>query len=86
MEIKELKNGYEDIILNTSVNGKILLIDSIVLKEKYQNKKSKELITKNITKLMKNRKYRNIIILASTEFEKDIANYLKFKKLIFDFI
>lgn len=80
LEIDELKNGYEQIILNSN-NGKILLIDSIVLKEKYQNKKSKELITKNIIKLINNNKYNNIILLASTEFEKEISEDLELKKL-----
>lgn len=80
-EINELKDGYENIILNSNKNGKSLLIDSIVLKEKYQNKKSKELITNNIIKLLKRKKYNNILILASTEFEKEIAKDLMFIKL-----
>jgi len=81
MEIDELKNDYENIILESNGFGKSLLIDSIVLKEKYQNKKSKGLITKNILKLLKSNKYNNIIIIASTQFEKEIAKKLDFIEL-----
>lgn len=81
LKIDELKDGYENIILKSNEYGKSLLIDSIVLKEKYQNKKSLELITKNIAKLSKNNRYNNIIILANTEFEKDIAKKLKYNIL-----
>ena len=80
LEINELKDGYEEIILESNT-GKILLIDSIVLKEKYQNKKSKELISKNITKFIKSKKYNNIILIASTEFEKEISEDLKLIKI-----
>ena len=75
------RNEYENIILESNLNGKSLLIDSIVLKEKYQNKKAEELIVNNIQKLVKNKKYNNIIILASTPFEKDIAKDLNFINL-----
>ena len=38
--MNEVNNEYENIILESNLNGKSLLIDSIVLKEKYQNKKA----------------------------------------------
>lgn len=81
LEINELKNNYEDIILNKSNKEKILLIDSIVLKEEYQNKKSIQLIIKSILKLIKINKYDNVIIIASTTFEKDIAKTLNFTSI-----
>lgn len=81
LEVNEVNNEYENIILESSLNGKSLLIDSIVLKEKYQNRKAEELIVDNIKKLVRNKKYNNIIILASTPFEKDIAKDLNFINL-----
>lgn len=81
MEVNEIKDTYEEIIFKNSKHGKILLIDSIVLKEKYQNKKSTELITRSISKLLKSNKYNNVIILASTEFENTVAKNLNFIKL-----
>lgn len=81
IEIDELKDNYENIILNSNKTGKSLVIDSIVLKEKYQNNKSKKLISKKILKLLNNKRYNKFIILASTEFEKEIANDLKFIEL-----
>lgn len=81
MNIDEIKDDYENIILNSNLNGKLLLIDSIVLKEKYQNKKSKDLIIKHISKLIKDKKYNNVIILGSNDFEKEIAKSFKFNKL-----
>lgn len=78
LNINELKENYENIILNSS-KGKIIIIDSIVLKEKYQNKTTELLIIKTIFKLTK--LYKNILIIASTEFEKDIANSLSFNIL-----
>lgn len=81
MEINELKKDYENIILESNEHGKSLLIDSIVLKEKYQNKKAEELITKSILRLLKNNKYNNTIIIASTTFEKEIAKKLEFIEL-----
>ena len=81
IELTDIKNNYESIILNSNPKGKILLIDSIVIKEKYQNKKSLELITKTIYKLSQNKKYTNVIILASTDFEKEIAKKLNYKIL-----
>jgi len=73
--INEIKENYENIILKSN-KGKIIIIDSIVLKEKYQNKTTEQLIIKTIYKLTK--LYKNILIIASTEFEKDIANSLSF--------
>lgn len=78
LEIDEINEKYENIIIESNDYGKSIIIDSIVLKEKYQNKKSMTLIIKNIQKLIKNKKYNNIIIIASTDFEKEIANNLKF--------
>lgn len=75
LNITELKDNYENIILDSN-KGKIVIIDSIVLKEKYQNKTTEHLIIKTIYKLTK--LYKNILIIASTEFEKDIANSLSF--------
>ena len=77
LEITEIQTGYEDIILKSNTHGKSLLIDSIVLKEKYQNKKSEELIINCIKKISK--KYNNMIIIASTDFEKNIALKLNLK-------
>lgn len=81
LEVNEVKENYENIILESNQYGKSLLIDSIVLKEKYQNKKSEQLITKSILRLAKNKNINNIIILASTNFEKEIAEKLKFFKI-----
>ena len=81
LEINDLKEGYENIILESNEHGKSILIDSIVLKEKYQNKKAENLIIKSIIKLLKNKKYKNIIILASTDFEKSIAEDLNFTNI-----
>ena len=78
LEIQEINEEYEKIIINNSDHGKSIIIDSIVLKEKYQNKKSMTLIVKNLQKLIKNKIYNNIIIIASTDFEKEISNNLKF--------
>ena len=78
LEIEEINKNYENIIIENNDYGRTVIIDSIVLKEKYQNKKSMILIIKNIQKLIKNKKYNNIIIIASTDFEKEIANNLKF--------
>lgn len=75
LSINELKDNYENIILDSN-KGKIVIIDSIVLKEKYQNKTTEHLIIKTIFRLTK--LYKNILIIASTEFEKDIANSLSF--------
>lgn len=75
LNITELKDNYENIILDSN-KGKIVIIDSIVLKEKYQNKTTEHLIIKTIYKLTK--LHKNILIIASTEFEKDIANSLSF--------
>lgn len=75
LNINDLKDNYEDIILDSN-KGKIIIIDSIVLKEKYQNKTTEHLIIKTIYRLTK--PYKNILIIASTEFEKDIANSLNF--------
>lgn len=81
LNINKLKDEYESIILENNETGKLLLIDSVVLKEKYQNIKSLELIVKNISKLQKNEKYNNVIILANTEFEEQIAKNMNFKIL-----
>ena len=81
LEIDEINKNYENIILESNQYGKSILIDSIVLKEKYQNKKSEQLITKSILKLTKNKKINNVIIVASTAFEKDIAQKLNFFEL-----
>ena len=81
LEINELKNNYENIILNINNKGKILLIDSIVLKEEYQNKKSIQLIVKSILKLIKTNEYNDVVIIASTYFEKDIAKNLNFNSI-----
>lgn len=79
LKIDKIDKNYENIIIESNDSGKSTIIDSIVLKEKYQNKKSMNLIIKNIQKSIKNKKYNNIIIIASTDFEKEIANELKFK-------
>ena len=81
LEINEIKENYENIILESNQYGKSILIDSIVLKEKYQNKKAIQLITKSILKLTKKKKRNNVVIVASTTFEKDIAQKLNFFKL-----
>ena len=78
LTLTEIKNKYENIIITSNDYGKSIIIDSIVLKEKYQNKEAMILITKNIEKLIKSKKYNNIIIIASTEFEKEVANNLGF--------
>ena len=75
LTINDLKDNYENIILDSN-NGKIIIIDSIVLKEKYQNKTTEHLIIKTLYRLTKI--YKSILIIASTEFEKDIANSLSF--------
>jgi hypothetical protein len=81
--VRTIENCYNigDIIIESNKYGKSLLIDSIVLKEKYQNQKAKEIIINSIIKFKKNKKYNNIIIIASTEFEKEIANNLNFIKI-----
>ena len=81
IELNEINLDYENIIIESNKYGKSILIDSIVLKEKYQNQKAKKLIIKAIIKLAKNKKYNNIIIIASTEFEKEIASNLSFIKI-----
>ena len=79
LKLEEINKEYENIIIDGNKYGKSVIIDSIVLKEKHQNIKSINLITKNIKKLIKNINYDNIIIIATTDFEKEIANNLKFK-------
>ena len=82
ININEIDENYENLILNiNSTNEKILLVDSIVLKEKYQNKKAKELIKKYLIKISNSKKFNNFVFIASTDFEKEIVKELCLREL-----
>ena len=77
LDLNDINEEYEELIINNISNGDTLIIDSIVMKEKYQNKKSKDLIIRYIKRITS--KFKNIIFVASTEFENEIATALNLK-------
>jgi hypothetical protein len=86
-EIKKLidfKVDYEDILLKSKGNGNYLVVDNILLKEEYQNKKSVELFKKTLIKYLNKHEYLDIIASSVNEFEADVlkaAGFIEYKKI-----
>lgn len=86
-EIKKLidfKIDYEDILLKSKGNGNYLVVDNILLKEEYQNKKSVELFKKTLIKYLNKHEYLDIIASSVNEFEADVlkaAGFIEYKKI-----
>ena len=80
-KLRDLKVGYEDILLNSKGKGNYLVIDNILLKEHYQNKKSVEMFKKVLLKFLKNTEYLDIVASSVNEFEADVLEAAGFKKL-----
>ena len=74
----DIKNKYEH--LGTK-NSRYYIIDSIVLKEKYQNELSIKLVSKILKKRISYIKPLNVISIAVNEFENEVLKKLSFKEL-----
>ena len=74
----DIKNNYEH--LGTK-NSRYYIIDSIVLKEKYQNELSIKLVSKILKKRISYIKPLNVISIAVNEFENEVLKNSSFKEL-----
>ena len=74
----DIKNHYEH--LGTK-DSRSYIIDSIVLKEKYQNELSIKLVSKILKKLISYIKPLNVISIAVNEFENEVLKNSSFKEL-----
>ena len=74
----DIKNNYEN--LGTK-NSRYYIIDSIVLKEKYQNELSIKLVSKILKKRISYIKPLNVISIAVNEFENEVLKNSSFKEL-----
>ena len=74
----DIKNNYEH--LGTK-NSRYYSIDSIVLKEKYQNELSIKLVSKILKKRISYIKPLNVISIAVNEFENEVLKNSSFKEL-----
>ena len=85
--VRKMPNIYLNNIINFKVNRKnYIIIESINIKKEYEKEESIKLIEKKIKSFInikqRQRIYINgIIFLATSEFEKQIGEYMKFDKI-----